>query len=168
MGQAQLLLIVLGVVLVGIAIIAGIQAYDQNNRKASVDALTHDAMRIASDLQTWAQKPVQLGGPETPGDFTKAVTGVTDGNATTGNVTLEILGYTVDSGDGTTAGSGRFVNANGECALAVTAALAASIECGNENIGTAVVVAISGLSDNDILVSSRELEDGPTWASAEG
>src|SRR5690606_21487287 len=118
MGQAQLLLIVLGVVLVGIAIIAGIQAYDQNNRKASVDALTHDAMRIASDLQTWAQKPKQFGGPKTYGDFTTAIV---DENEVEGDVTLEILGY--KSGlDGDDNPTGRFVNANGECALLNVAA----------------------------------------------
>ena len=65
MGQAQLLLIVLGVVIVGIAIMAGIQAYSQNNEKADLDAVAHEALRLASDVQVWAQKPVQFGGGAT-------------------------------------------------------------------------------------------------------
>ena len=63
MGQAQLLLIVLGVVLVGIAIIAGISAFEQNSRKGAQDAMMHDALRLASDIQAWVQKPSQFGGP---------------------------------------------------------------------------------------------------------
>lgn len=62
MGQQQLLLIVLGVVIVGIAIIAGITAYTQNNKKSDLDGLIHEAMRVASDLQAMGQKPEQFGG----------------------------------------------------------------------------------------------------------
>ena len=66
MGQAQLLLIVLGVVIVGIAILAGIQAYAQNDEKAEMDAIAHESLRFASDLQVWAQKPTAFGGNATP------------------------------------------------------------------------------------------------------
>lgn len=132
MGQAQLLLIVLGVVLVGIAIIAGINAYDTNNRKGSVDALTHDALRIASDLQTWGQKPVQFGGPTVYGDL--------------GEATLVIMGYEADPN----------VNSNGTCALASATPPAASvITCDNFPLGTQVVVHVVGLADEDITVESQ-------------
>src|SRR5690606_33792750 len=115
MGQAQLLLIVLGVVLVGIAIIAGIQAYDQNNRKASLDALTHDAVRMASDLQVWAQKPEQFGGPATHGDYASA--GLTD------------IGYRETDG--------KFINSNGECTLDE-----GEIVCTNPRLGTQITVTV--------------------------
>lgn len=62
MGQAQLLLIVLGTVVVGLAVMAGINAYEQNNIKSDLDAVVHECMRLASDAQTAAQKPVAFGG----------------------------------------------------------------------------------------------------------
>jgi hypothetical protein len=141
MGQAQLLLIVLGVVLVGIAIIAGIQAYDQNNRKSSVDALTHDAMRIASDLQVWAQKPAQFGGPDEYGDL--------DGtNETTELGAPEAFGY-----------DAAHVNSNGTCNF--TRAATAVITCVNGPLGTSVTVEVDGLRDTDISVTEQLLEPAP-------
>jgi|SRR5690606_4828892 len=154
MGQAQLLLIVLGVVLVGIAIIAGIQAYDQNNRKASLDALTHDAMRMASDLQIWAQKPVQFGGPHVYGAFATA----DDGEGGHEPVTLEDIGYDDPA-----------VNTNGTCALSgvagtTAATSAATITCTNEALGTQVVLSVEGVSDTDITVTDTSLK-GATVAT---
>lgn len=135
MGQAQLLLIVLGVVLVGIAIIAGIQAYSQNNRKASVDALTHDAVRMASDLQLWAQKPAQFGGPTTYGDI--------------GAATHAKVGYDKPQ-----------VNSNGQCGFkTITAGTAGPvvITCNNLILGTEVVVTVTGITDALIAVTSSAL-----------
>ena len=68
MGQAQLLLIVLGVVIVGLAVMAGINAYSQNNIKADLDAVVNDCVRLASDAQLYAQKPTQFGGLATVAD----------------------------------------------------------------------------------------------------
>ena len=55
MGQQQLLLLVLGIVIVGLAVVVGIQAFGENQRKANNDALINDGIRIASDAQAWAQ-----------------------------------------------------------------------------------------------------------------
>ena len=137
MGQSQLLLIVLGVILVGTAIVGGIQAYDQNNRKGNVDALMQDAIRMASDLQIWAQKPTQFGGPATRGDFTLA--------------THALLGY---DADGT---GGASVNSNGECLLAATTASNATVTCTNATLGTSVVVTVVGLGDDDITIGAPVL-----------
>src|SRR5690606_29804774 len=130
MGQAQLLLIVLGVVLVGIAIIAGIQAYDQNNRKASLDALTHDAIRMASDLQTWVQKPPQFGGPEIYGDFTSK-------NPTTGLGAPVAFGYRTDDTIGDLTGH---QNSNGICAMETGETT--TITCQNPSLGTLVEIEV--------------------------
>ncbi len=61
MGQQQLLLLVLGIVIVGLAVVVGISAFSENRIKASADALVADGLRIASDVQAWALKPKQLG-----------------------------------------------------------------------------------------------------------
>lgn len=62
MGQQQLLLLVLGIVVVGIAIVIGVNAYSENNISANFDALLQDAMRIATDAQTWKTKPELFAG----------------------------------------------------------------------------------------------------------
>ncbi|BBM68737.1 hypothetical protein [Rhodothermus marinus] len=62
MGQQQLLLLVLGMVIVGIAVVAGIQAFSEGRQKAATDAAVSDALRIATDLQAWAMKPEAFGG----------------------------------------------------------------------------------------------------------
>ena len=49
MGQQQLLLLVLGIVIVGLAVVVGIQAFSENQKKSNADALVNDAIRIASD-----------------------------------------------------------------------------------------------------------------------
>ena len=62
MGQQQLLLLVLATVIVGLATVAGINAFEQNQKQATADAMTQEAMRIASDMQAIALKPDQMGG----------------------------------------------------------------------------------------------------------
>ena len=62
MGQQQLLLLVLGIVIVGIAILVGINAYSENSVKTNWDALLQDGLRIASDAQAWKAKPELFGG----------------------------------------------------------------------------------------------------------
>lgn len=62
MGQQQLLLLVLGIVIVGLAVVVGIQAFSENQKKANADALVNDAIRIASDAQAWMLKPQAFGG----------------------------------------------------------------------------------------------------------
>ncbi|WP_412062586.1 hypothetical protein [Rubrivirga sp. IMCC45206] len=63
MGQQQLLLLVLGIVIVGLAVVVGIQAFSENQQKANLDAMVNDGVRIASDLQAWSLKPQAFGGP---------------------------------------------------------------------------------------------------------
>jgi hypothetical protein len=62
MGQQQLLLLVLGIVIVGLAVVVGINAFSENRVKSNADALVTDGLRIVSDAQAWALKPGQFGG----------------------------------------------------------------------------------------------------------
>ena len=62
MGQQQLLLLVLGVVIVGFAVVVGINAFSTQQVKANSDALASTAFRFANDIQTWAAKPDIYGG----------------------------------------------------------------------------------------------------------
>ncbi len=138
MGQAQLLLIVLGVVLVGIAIIAGIQAYTTNNVKASIDAQVHDMMRIASDVQTWVQKPPQFGGPDTYADFTA----VTD---------FSVLNYKNSAG---TAADEKWTNVNAVYTMAEGTPAGVTVTSTNAELGTHVALAVCGINDSDIKIAT--------------
>ena len=62
MGQQQLLLLVLGVIIVGLAIGVGIEAYSQNQVKSSEDAMVNTALRLGSEIQGWARKGDLYGG----------------------------------------------------------------------------------------------------------
>jgi len=62
MGQQQLLLLVLSTVIVGLATVAGIQAFSENQAQASQDALVQRGTSIASDVQGLYGKPSQMGG----------------------------------------------------------------------------------------------------------
>ena len=62
MGQQQLLLLVVGIVIVGLAVVVGIQAFGENQQKSNADALVNDLVRIAGDAQAWGLRPTVFGG----------------------------------------------------------------------------------------------------------
>jgi hypothetical protein len=62
MGQQQLLTLLLGLVLVVVAVLLGIEAFTENAKKSNVDALLNDAMDIALSAQSWMLTPRMLGG----------------------------------------------------------------------------------------------------------
>ncbi|MGD0338967.1 MAG: hypothetical protein ABSB78_09280 [Bacteroidota bacterium] len=69
MGQQQLLLIILGVIIVGIAVAVGITMFKTNAVSANRDALVGDMTNIAARAQQHYRRPISLGGGG--GDFTK-------------------------------------------------------------------------------------------------
>ena len=62
MGQQQLLLLVLGIVIVGLAVVVGVEAFEENQRKFRQDQTTHLMMDIASKAQLWKATPPPMGG----------------------------------------------------------------------------------------------------------
>ncbi len=71
MGQQQLLLLVLGIVLVGLAVVVGISAFNENKQKATLDQITAEAVRLAAGVQTWKMKPNASGGGQSDPDYKK-------------------------------------------------------------------------------------------------
>ena len=124
MGQQQLLLLVLGIVIVGLAVVVGIQAFGENQKKANADALVNDGVRIASDIQAWILKPAAFGGGN--GDFT----GLEFGS----------LGYTKNTNG---ADADAYGNLNGIYDMTVTAGA----------IGTGQVVITGCNADSDNLIT---------------
>ncbi|MEW6506347.1 MAG: hypothetical protein AB1432_01240 [Bacteroidota bacterium] len=62
MGQQQLLLIVLGVIIVGIAVVVGINVFTASSTQANRDAVIADMTNLASLAQQFYRKPTALGG----------------------------------------------------------------------------------------------------------
>lgn len=62
MGQQQLLLLVLSTVIVGLATVAGIQAFSENQQQAEEDALVQRAINIGNDVLAAHNEPTALGG----------------------------------------------------------------------------------------------------------
>ena len=102
MGQQQLLLLVLGIVIVSIAVVAGIQAFSEGKLKAERDAAISDAMRVISDVQAWMLKPAAFGGPSTdnPNVSWQAIGFPTSSLSTEDNYVTTSGCYTLSGQDG--------------------------------------------------------------------
>ncbi len=66
MGQQQLLLLVLGIVLVAVAIVAGFMIFEENFKKSNAEAMVTDAVNIATAAQAWKVRPPTFGGQSGP------------------------------------------------------------------------------------------------------
>lgn len=130
MGQQQLLLLVLGIVIVGLSVVVGIQAFGENQKKANADALVNDAVRIASDAQAWKLKPAAFGG-----------------GAAVDLSTLQFsnLGYKVNE-------DGDYENLNGTFELSESGSgvLITAKSPENSNLDNTVYVRVCGTSTGDI------------------
>ncbi len=62
MGQQQLLLIILGVIVVGIAVAVGITMFSDNAISANRDAVSNDLVNLAARAQQYYRRPLALGG----------------------------------------------------------------------------------------------------------
>lgn len=62
MGQQQLLLIVLGVIVVGIAVVVGINLFNANATSANRDGIISDLNNIGAMAQQYYKKPSSMGG----------------------------------------------------------------------------------------------------------
>ena len=62
MGQQQLLLIVLGVIIVGIAVVVGINVFTASSEEASKDAVVSDCTTIGAMAQQYYRKPTAMAG----------------------------------------------------------------------------------------------------------
>lgn len=139
MGQQQLILLVLATIIVGIAIVVGIDAFTVNKTRANADALTQDLVRMASDAQAWKQTPAPFGGQDE--QYDNDPDNFTDLNS------LAQLGYTTSG----SAGSEFTSNLNGDYAI-ITDGGATSVSISGQNCveGNRVTVTITGLDDEDI------------------
>ena len=62
MGQQQLLLIVLGVIIVGIAVVVGINLFNANAEESAKDTIASEATNLGAMCLQYFKKPLALGG----------------------------------------------------------------------------------------------------------
>lgn len=148
MGQQQLLLLVLGIVIVGLAVVVGIQAFSENQKQANADQMVNDAIRIASDAQAWKLKPSAFGGGASATDWT----GLNYGQ----------LGYTTgDQGlhPGDEAGDDDYENLNGVYEIDASGEdlviTGNSFDAGGDAMNT-VVVTVAGTTPADITTEINQ------------
>jgi hypothetical protein len=62
MGQQQLLLIILGVIIVGIAIAVGLSLFSANSIQSNKDAIINDINNLAANAYQYRIRPASMGG----------------------------------------------------------------------------------------------------------
>lgn len=141
MGQQQLLLLVLGITVVGLAVVIALQVYANNEKKNNADMLASTSMRVAVDAQAWLSVPTILGGGtplsgDRPADFTGQ------------SLTLDLLGYPVN-------GSGEYKDVHGTYTTSISGGTlvinAASITTSGGGDNNIVCTIVSGVSAEDIV-----------------
>jgi len=132
MGQQQLLLLILGVVIVGIAVAVGIQLFRTNATQSNRDALINDMGVVAAQAEAYWRKPAETGGGGrsfVKFDQTIPAAGLTNtnGTITVGSLSatsITVTGVGVETGnDGSTQVKGTLVitmNTNGDPTSALT------------------------------------------------
>ncbi|MBI5730632.1 MAG: hypothetical protein HY963_05785 [Ignavibacteriales bacterium] len=113
MGQQQLLLIVLGVIIVGIAVVVGINLFTANSSEANRNGVISDLTNLASFAQQHYRKPIALGG----GAYTFTGWTIPGELDTTGHGTYAV---TVAAQSVTIVGTGNEKGNNGTSAVKVT------------------------------------------------
>jgi len=68
MGQQQLLLIILGVIIVGIAIAVGLRLFSAQSVQSNRDAMINDLNNLAAQAYQFRIRPTSMGGGQ--GDYT--------------------------------------------------------------------------------------------------
>jgi hypothetical protein len=128
MGQQQLLLIVLGVIVVGIAIVVGINLFNANAISANRDGVSSDLQNLAAMAHQYYVKPTSMGGG--------------------GNL---FAGWTIPTGLATTA-NGTYVGVGADPSFTITGT---GNQPGNSGspLQMAILVRVPPLSDSLYVVN---------------
>ena len=139
MGQQQLLLIVLGVIIVGIAVVVGINVFTASSLQANNNAVIADLQTIGSMAQQWYRKPVAMGGGGN--SF-----GVANGATAAWAVPASLL-QTANMSNGVVIGGG------GDQDITLTATGT------EENDGGSLIVVVMNVTPTEVTVTSTTVND---------
>jgi len=106
MGQQQLLLIILGVIIVGIAVAVGINMFTASASAANRDAVTSDLANLASMAQQFYRRPAAMGGGNNtftgwtlPSQLDTTANGIYSLDTSSGSQTVVIIGVGTEPGN---------------------------------------------------------------------
>jgi hypothetical protein len=120
MGQQQILLIVLGVIIVGIAIVVGLNLFSAGSVEANLNAVVSDNLNIATLAMKFYRIPPPMGGGGTSFvGFT-----IPTGYASTANGTYTVVATTTSA---VITGKGNVQDSNGKVYQVVTTVTATGI-----------------------------------------
>ena len=139
MGQQQLLLIVLGVIIVGIAVVVGINVFTASSLQANNNAVIADLQTIGSMAQQWYRKPVAMGGGGN--SF-----GVANGATAAWSVPLS-LSQTANMSNAVVVGGG------GDQDITLTATGT------EENDGGSLIVVVMNVTPTEVIVASTTVNN---------
>ncbi len=154
MGQQQLLLLVLGIVIVGLAVVVGIASFNDAKQKSDVDRFTGQGVEMAGELIAWYHKPTAQGGGGT-------------NSASLASATVDDLGYT-NSGSDTYAGLSRSgTTANGTVRYLVQDGTHPFFHIHPSPLASGdmrVEVYVFGPSSSCIVARSNQYGSSATWS----
>ena len=127
MGQQQLLLLVLGIIIVGLAVVVGLQVFERSQKIQNADALVNDAVALAADVQAWSLKSTVMGG---------------GGNSFEG-ASFTALGYT-------TTPDGDYEHPDGVFVLTVDGPGQVTLVGCNARLGNEVTTVVTGVEPESI------------------
>ena len=140
MGQQQLLLLVLGLVVVSFMVLGGVLMFEENLKKSNSDALIADAIDIATAAQAWKVRPGSFGGQK----------GIARSNE------MDFTGFTFEA----LSLPDPHITINGEFTFSAdTRGLI--IMGSNEVHGNKVTMTVDGLTEENIIAVVSQLEEIP-------
>ena len=105
MGQQQLLLIVLGVIVVGIAVVVGINLFNANAVSSNRDGVVSDLNNLGAMAQQFYKKPTSMGGGgntftgfELPAELDSTANGSYTAGFVVAAQSVTIVGYGTENG----------------------------------------------------------------------
>jgi hypothetical protein len=120
MGQQQLLLIILGVIIVGIAIAVGLSLFSAQSVQANKDAIINDLNNVAAYCYQYKIRPTSMGGGQNSYVGCTLPSKLASNDNATYVLSAAAVGSIVITGTSTTAANGSIkstLDANGKATL---------------------------------------------------
>ncbi|MGO9481251.1 MAG: hypothetical protein ACLP05_05665 [Candidatus Kryptoniota bacterium] len=151
MGQQQLLLIVLGVIIVGIAIAVGISMFKSNAQSANRDAVIADLDNLAAKAQQYFRKPTSMaGGGQSFAGFVVGTLDSADGNGAYWATSTKPAAFVAYPGN---AGTPWTADGPGTKADTLFYLIGIGTEAGNDGVTTDFVEAFATVDPNGPVVA---------------
>ena len=158
MGQQQLLLFVFGSIIVGLATVAGMNAYEESRKQAAIDQITQKALEIATDVQAYVARPphMRVDNARPNADEGKLIIGFSelpkyetvDDGYTDGDYFTELAHYSLNGYDSLPEEYNENACPGSDPANTVNAY--------SEEFGVSVCVSITGSSEDDLEAGVAE------------